>query len=71
MSDIITIKDLVGKKGIRKITVEINADQLERLAANFGFFNEEFLKSVEHAEADYKAGRITKIASLKDIHKHV
>ena len=40
---------------------------LERLAAEFGFFGKEFLKSLERAEKDVKAGRIRKVQSLKQL----
>ena len=51
----------------KKILVELDADKFERLAANFGFFSNDFLKSVEQGEKDYTAGRIKKIRSLKDL----
>lgn len=47
----------------------MDADKFERLAANLGFLNTEFLKSLEEAEKDYKAGRIKKIKSLKELRK--
>ncbi len=53
----------------RKILVEIDADRLEKLAASLGFFGDDFLKSLEKAEKDYKAGRIRKIRSLKELRK--
>ena len=51
----------------RTVRVEIDASQLERLAANFGFYNPEFLDSLDKAEADYKAGRVKKISSLREL----
>jgi len=45
----------------------MDADKLEKLAANFGFFSPEFLKSIERAERDYRTGKIKKIKSLKDL----
>ncbi len=51
----------------RDVLVKINADQFERLAATFGFFNPEFLKSLQRAEKDIKQGRTRKIKSLKDL----
>ena len=47
--------------------VEMDADQFEKLAANFGFFSKEFLRSLERAEKDVKAGRIRKVQSLKQL----
>ena len=61
----ITIKK-VGN-GSRKILVEIDANRLERLAANLGFFSEDFLRSLDRAEKDYSAGRTTKVHSLKNL----
>ena len=51
----------------QKIVIEMNADKFEKLAAVFGFFNSEFIKSLNRAEKDYKAGRIKKIKSLKEL----
>lgn len=62
----ITIKQ--GKKSHKKI-VEFDVDQFERLAAAFGMFNPDFLKSVARARKDYKAGRVTEFKSLKDLRK--
>jgi len=53
----------------RKILIEMDSEKFERLAANLGLFNPEFLKSLERAEKDYKAGRIKKIKSLKELRK--
>jgi hypothetical protein len=50
----------------RKIVVEIDADKFEKIAASFGFFNPDFVTSLERAEADFQAGRVTTITSLKD-----
>ena len=51
----------------KKIVVEMDADRLERLAANFGMFNPDFLASVKRAERDYEAGRIREIHSLREL----
>jgi len=51
-------------KNPKKILVEMDFEKFERLAANLGFFNQDFLKSVDLAEKDYKNGRIKKIRSL-------
>ncbi len=63
----ITIKD--GKNRKHKATVELDTDKFEKLAALFGMFNPDFLKSVARAEKDYKAGRVIKLKSLKDLRK--
>jgi len=61
----ITIKQ--KNKRSRKTVVEFDADQFERMAAAFGFFNPEFLKSLDRAEKDIKAGRVKRLRSLKDL----
>ena len=62
----LTIKE--GRTKFRKI-VEFDIGQFERLAAAFGMFNPDFLKSLARAEKDIKAGRIKKLRSLKDLRK--
>ena len=59
--------ELTIKKRNNQVLVEMNADRFERLAAEFGFFGKEFLKSLERAEKDVKAGRIRKVQSLKQL----
>lgn len=51
----------------KKILVELDADQFERMAANFGFFNPDFLQSLDRAEGDFRKGKIRRIRSLKDL----
>jgi len=51
----------------RKFQIELDAEKFERMAANFGLFNPDFVKSIERAEADYRAGRTKKITSLKQL----
>ena len=58
-----------GVKHSQKIRVELDADQFERLAANFGLFNPEFLDSIERAEKDYQEGRARTVTSLKELRK--
>jgi hypothetical protein len=61
----LTIKPAVARS--RKIRIEVDADKFERLAADFGLFNPDFLKSLDQAENDIRAGRIKKIAALRDL----
>ena len=63
----ITIKPRVNHS--KKISVEMDADKFEKLVTSLGFFSDEFLQSLEKAENDYKAGRIKKIKSLKELRK--
>ena len=51
----------------KNVLIELNVDKFERLAANFGFFSQEFLESLENAEKDYKKGKMRKIKSLKEL----
>jgi len=62
----ITISPRAGNK---KLTVELDAGKLEKLAANFGFFSDEFLRSIERAENDHKSNRTKKIKSLRQLRK--
>lgn len=57
----IAVKPKVNGK---KILVEIDANRFERLASSLGFFNPDFLKSLDRAEKDFKAGRIRRISTL-------
>ena len=57
----------ITQKNPKRVTIEFDADKFEKLAAAFGLFNPEFLKSLERAEKDVKEGRIRKIKSLKDL----
>ena len=52
-----------------KVLIELDAHQFEKLAADFGFFSQDFLASLDRAEEDYKKGRIKKINSLRDLTK--
>lgn len=61
----ITIKE--EKNRSRKAMIELDADKFEKLAAIFGLFNPDFLKSLARAEKDIKVGRVTKLKSLKDL----
>ena len=53
----------------QKILIEMDAVKFERLAANLGLFNSEFLKSLDRAEKDCRTGKIRKIKSLKELGK--
>ena len=53
----------------RRVLVEMDAGKFERMAANFGFFNPAFLKSLDRAEKEYRSGRIRTIASLRELRK--
>jgi len=63
----ITIKPRTNQA--KKILVEMDVEKFERLATDLGFFSPEFLKSLDRAEKDYRAGRFKKIKSLKELRK--
>ncbi len=56
-----------GSAASQTISLEMNARSFERLAASFGFFSDSFLKSIQRAERDIKAGRVRTITSLADL----
>ena len=62
-----TLSMTIEKKDAQDITIKMDANKFERLAANFGFFNPDFLKSLSRAEKDFKVGRFQKIKSLRDL----
>ncbi len=49
------------------VSVELDADRLESLAASLGLFSDEFLEAIQAAERDYRAGRYKKISSLAEL----
>ena len=51
----------------QKMVIEMDAGKFEKLAASFGFFSDDFNKSLTRAEKDYKAGRVRKIKSLSSL----
>jgi len=57
------------KQTIKNFIIELNAHRFERLAAHFGFFSPKFIDSLDAAEKDYRAGRVKKIKSLKNLAK--
>lgn len=57
----------IEKNKTQNITIKMDANKFERLAANFGFFNPDFLKSLSRAEKDFKNGSAKKIKSLREL----
>ncbi|OHA86979.1 MAG: hypothetical protein A3A96_03515 [Candidatus Zambryskibacteria bacterium RIFCSPLOWO2_01_FULL_39_39] len=53
----------------KNVTISFDAQKFERIAGNFGFFNQDFLESLNRAEKDIKAGRVQKIKSLAFLRK--
>jgi len=48
----------------KKILIKLGVEKMEKLLSLLGFFNPEFLKSLERAERNIKEGKIRKIKSL-------
>lgn len=65
-----TLAITIKPKSQNIFSVEMNADKLEKLAANLGFFSEKFLESIERAEEDEKTGKIRNLKSLKDLRRN-
>lgn len=55
--------------GNRTFVVELDADRFERLAGDFGFFNPDFLKSLDKSERQYKKGKVKNLKSLRELRK--
>lgn len=60
---------VLNRPTAKKIRVEIDTDKLERLAASLGFFNPDFIESLERAEKDYQAGRVRQVKLLKGLRR--
>jgi len=63
----LAIKIKTNPKQPSKFLIELDAEKFERLAASFGFFNPDFLESLNRAEKHYSNGKIKKINSLKEL----
>ena len=61
--------EITVKKKNNRVLVEMDADRFEKIAADFGFFSEDFLKSLDRAERDLKAGKVTIVKSLKELRR--
>ncbi|MBI2552050.1 hypothetical protein HYW17_01990 [Candidatus Uhrbacteria bacterium] len=62
-----TLPLTIIQKTPRKISVEMDRHGFERLADSLGFFGNEFIASIDRAEADIRAGRVRKLKSLRDL----
>ena len=63
----LAIKIKTNPKQPSKFLIELDVEKFERLAASFGFFNPDFLESLNRAEKHYSNGKIKKINSLKEL----
>lgn len=53
----------------RTVTVELDADRFERLAADLGLFNRAFLASLERSEREVTLGKARRLRSLRDLRR--
>ena len=51
----------------QNFSVKLDVSAFERMAANFGMFNPDFLKSVDQAEEEYQKGKFRRVHSLGEI----
>lgn len=66
-SPLLTIN--IPQQKSRKVRVEINPERFERLAANLGLFQKEFLESVARAENEIAAGKTRRLSDLRDLRR--
>lgn len=57
----------ISQKSNRKINVEIDLNQWEKLADVFGFYRPEFLKTLKQSLKESKQGRVRKIKLLSEL----
>jgi len=52
---------------VKVYNIQIDLAKFENLAASLGFFNPDFLASLERAEQDIAKGRTKKLKTLKQL----
>lgn len=62
----LTIKPSQKRK---RVSIELDADRFERLAANLGLFRKEFLESLARAEREVSQRRTHRLRSLRDLRR--
>lgn len=58
---------LEQKPTSKKVRVEIDLDQWERLADIFGFYQQKFLKTIKRSLNESRGNRVRKITSLREL----
>lgn len=58
---------ILQKPDSKKLRVDIDLDQWEKLADVFGFYQHSFLKTIRQSLKESKRGRVRKIESLKEL----
>lgn len=67
--NILTLTIRPSIKQERKVRVELDAEQFERLAAGLGFFTSQFVASVDRAEKEIAEDKTRRLRSLKDFRR--
>ena len=62
-----TTLTILQKPNSRKIRVDIDLDQWEKLADIFGFYQPSFLKTLKQSLKESRNGKVRKIESLKEL----
>ena len=60
---------LLQKSSAKKMSVEIDLNQWEKLSDVFGFYNPNFIKIIKKSLKESRAGKVRKINSLRDLEK--
>ena len=60
---------ILEKPTTKKVRLEVNMDQWERLADALGFYNPSFLKTIKESIKESRAGKVRKIKSLADLNR--
>ncbi len=55
------------KPNSKQFTVKMDAEKFERLAANLGFFNADFLDSVARSEREIDTGKTKRLQGLRKL----
>lgn len=63
----LTVRPITKRK--EKVRVELDAERFERLAAGLGFFNGEFIASIDRAEREISEGKVKRLRRLKDLRR--
>ena len=53
----------------RTVSIELDAERFERLAANLGLFRKEFVASIDRAEHEISRGNVRHLRNLKDLRR--
>lgn len=60
---------ILQKPSSKKMSVELDLNQWEKLADIFGFYNADFIKTLRKSLRESRSGKVKKINSLLDLEK--